>query len=303
MGTYPPRAKWQRPAWLAATVADRVPDVLATHRYDVTLLQREFASTLQTLEGLTHRPRVFDVDDALWLLPRGGFASRIAGACDRVICGNAYLAEYFRRFNDDIVVLPTAVDTARFTPRSSEAAPGDVEAPVVIGWSGSSGGFHYLDAIDAALARVVRERPGVRLRLLADRPREFAGVPADRVEFIRWSAEAEVDAIRGMDIGLMPLEDSEWERGKCSYKMLLYLACGVPAVVSPVGMNLEVLAGAEIGRGARTTDEWTAALLELVDDAAARARLGAAGRALVEERYSWNTVAPALARTLAGVSA
>lgn len=294
IGTYPPPARWRRPAWLVATIADRLPDVVASHRYDVTLLQREFVSTLKTLEGLTRRPRVFDVDDALWLLPRGGFAARIAGRCDRVICGNSFLAEYFGRFNRDVVILPTAVDTQRFSP-----APRPSRDEVVIGWSGSSGGFKYLDALDEPLAAVMRERRHVRFRLLADRPRVFPGVAADRVEYVPWSPASEVGAISTMDIGVMPLDDSPWERGKCSYKMLLYLACGVPAVVSPVGMNAEVLAAADLGRGPTSAAEWRAALLELVDDASLRARLGEAGRGLVQRRYSWDAVAPALAAALA----
>lgn len=294
VGSYPPDQRWKRPLWLAATLADRLPDVVATHRYDATLLQREFVSTLETLERLTRRPRVFDVDDAIWMVERHGAAGRIARRCDRVICGNAFVAEYFGRFTRDVVVIPTAVDTARFRPVPRAAS----ETELVIGWSGSSGGFAYLDAIDEALAQVVRERSHVRIRLIADRPRVFKGVPPDRVEFVRWTPQSEAEAVASMHIGIMPLAGTEWERGKCSFKMLQYLACGVPALVSPVGMNVEVLEAAPVALAARSLQEWRSQLLTLVDDAALRASLGAVGRRLVESRYSWNAVAPQLARAL-----
>lgn len=294
VGSYPPRAAWKRGLWLASTLIDRVPDVIATHRYDVTLLQREFVSTLKTLEGFTRSPRVLDVDDAIWMVERADAAGRIASRCDRVICGNSFLAEYFSRHTRDVVVIPTAVDTARFRPWEGQRPTTDV----VIGWSGSSGGFGYLDSIDEALAQVVRERPNVRIRLVADRSRVFKGIPPDRVEFVQWTPESEADAVRTMDVGMMPLAGTEWERGKCSLKMLQYLACGVPALVSPVGMNVEVLDAAPVGLAARNLAEWRTQLLELVDDASLRAKLGAAGPPLVESRYSWNAVAPALARAL-----
>jgi glycosyltransferase involved in cell wall biosynthesis len=293
VGAYPPRSQWRRPLWLASTIADRVPDVIATYRHDVTLLQREFVSTIKTIEGLTKAPRVLDVDDAIWMHERGGTARRIALCCDRVICGNSFLAEYFGRFTDT-VVLPTAVDTQKFFPLVGTRD----ETEVIIGWSGSSGGFPYLDAIDPALAQVVKERPNVRIRLMADRPRTFVGVPPDKVDFLRWTPEAEADGVRTMHIGIMPLAGTEWERGKCSFKMIQYLACGIPAVVSPVGMNNEVLAASPVGLAATTTADWRSQLIALVDDAAARAEFGAAGRALVERHYSWSVVAPQLAAAL-----
>ena len=293
VGAYPPSAKWRRPLWIASTIADRLPDVMATYRYDVTLLQREFVSTIKTMEGLTKAPRVLDVDDAIWLMERGGTSRRIARLCDRVICGNSFLAEYFGKFTETVVV-PTAVDTEKFRPLEG---PRD-EPEVIIGWSGSSGGFAYLDTIDPALALVVKERPNVRIRLVADRSRTFVGVPPEKVEFWKWTPESEVEGIRTMHIGIMPLADTDWERGKCSFKMIQYLACGVPAVVSPVGMNNEVLAAAPVGLAASTLADWRTQLLSLVDDAAMRLTLGAVGRALVEERYSWTAVAPQLAAAL-----
>jgi glycosyltransferase involved in cell wall biosynthesis len=225
-GTYPPRARLARPFWLAATLADRLPDVLRSHRFDVTFLQRELVSTLETWERLTGRPRVLDVDDALWLYRGGRFIRRIAAGCDAVICGNAFLAEYFAGWHPSVHIVPTAVDTARFAPGRAPAAGS------TIGWSGSASGLPYLHAIEDALDAVLRARPAARLRVVCNASPQFARLPADRVDFVPWTPGTEVTALQDLAVGIMPLPDTDWERGKCSFKMLLYMACGVPVVVS-----------------------------------------------------------------------
>lgn len=294
VGSYPPVSTWRRPGWLAATLVDRVPDVFATHQADVTVLQRELVSTLVTLEGLTRRPRVLDVDDALWALPRGGFAARLARQCDRVIAGNAFLAEWFGRHCRDVVIVPTAVDTGRFAPSPREASES-----VVLGWSGASGGLPYLEAMVPALAEAMARRPNVRLRVLSDRPPRLDPLPPSRVEYVRWGPEVEVPTIQGFDLGLMPLRDSTWERGKCSYKMLLYMSCGVPALVSPVGMNVEVLARGDVGAGV-PDGAWADAIVEWVDDAARRQHASRVARQVVDRHYSVASIAPRLAAAIAG---
>lgn len=296
-GAYPPQGTWRRLAWAPASLADRVPAVLASHRYDVTVLQRELLSTFVTLEGLTTRPRVLDVDDALWTLPRGGFAARLARRCDRVIAGNEYLAEWFGLHCRDVVIVPTAVDTDRFRP-SPRAADGHI----IIGWSGASGGLAYLERIGDAIGRVLRAHPTARLRVLSDQPPRLPSVPASQLDFVPWSVASEVETIQSFDLGLMPLPDTPWERGKCSYKMLLYLACGVPALVSPVGMNRRVLTEGAVGAGV-SDDAWCEVLTDWIGDATRREAAGRAGRQLVASRYSRAVVAPQLADAIRGVRA
>ncbi len=301
ISNYPPRSRWLRPLWLPATVAARVPAIAATRAADVTLLQRELVSTLSTLEGLTRRPRVFDVDDAIWLRRGGAFAAAIVRGCDLVIAGNDYLAEWFLRHNRRVVVLPTAVDTARFRPRDADVEDGGDRA-VVIGWSGTSSNLEYLRAIEGPLARVLHERPRCRLEVCSSEPPRFAGLPADRVRFDPWSPATESAFIRRLDIGLMPLPENEWTLGKCSFKMLLYMACGVPPVVSPVGMNAQVLDRGTIGLGAKTDAQWVEALLALIDDAGLRRRYGNAGAGLAASDYSVTALAPRLAALLEDVA-
>ena len=286
---YPPVRKWLRPFWGGAALAIRVPAVLATHRYDVAFLQRELISTFLTLEPLTKRPRVLDVDDAIFL-HRGG---RLARQCDLVICGNDYLAENFGRWNENIAVIPTAVDTVRYVPKDAHH-----QEQSVIGWIGTSGNLKYVYEIESALRKVFEARPDAVLRVISDSRPSFGQIPEQKVDYIRWSPEKEVEDIQGMAIGIMPLPNSPWERGKCSYKMLQYMACGVPVVVSPVGMNTQVLALGQAGIAASGQQEWVDALLGLLTDAKMRETMGETGRLIVEKYFSINVIAPRIARSL-----
>ena len=292
---YPPARKWLRPMWLPVSLAARVPGVAATWNSDVTLIGREFISTLNTLESFTRRPRVFDVDDAIWLRRGGGFARHLARRMDVVVAGNDYLAEWFGRYCADVEILPTAVDCHRFVPGSKSEAGGK---GIVVGWSGTSGNLPFLYEIEEALAQVMKERPDVRFQVSSDKPPRFRHLPADRVDYVRWSFDNEVGFFQSLDVGLMPLADNEWSRGKCSYKMLLYLSCGVPVVVSPVGMNAQVLQAAEVGLGARDQNEWKTSILALLSDDGGRREMGATGRELIVEKFSTTVLGERLARIL-----
>jgi len=240
---------------------------------------------------------VLDVDDAIWLYGGEAFARRLAGLCDVVACGNAFLAEWFARSHPRVELLPTAVDTARFVPAPALAAE---DAPV-IGWSGSASTLPYLHAIEQPLGEVLRRNPRATLRVVCDRPPDLPSLRG-RVAFVRWSPEVEVRSIQDMTVGLMPLDDSVAARGKCSLKMLLYMACGVPVVVSPIGANRDVLSRGEVGFGALSADDWVDAL-DLILRAPERAReIGARGRAVVEEHFSVQALAPRLATLLRGVA-
>ena len=296
-GQYPPRVRWVRSFWALATLAERLPNVVMSHRYDAVLLQREIMSSFVTLEPLTTRPRILDVDDAIFLQRGGGFAKRLAELSDRVICGNNYLAEWFGRWNINVDVIPTAVDTERYFP-DAETKPSD--SPLVIGWIGTSGNYKYLYGIEGALAKVIRAYSGTRLKVVGDQLPEFQHLSLDQVDFVPWSEAIEVQAIQSMDIGIMPLEDSPWARGKCSFKMLQYLATGLPVVVSPVGMNAEILTLGELGIGATTERQWIDGLIALLENRTLRARFGAEGRRVVESSFSIRVVAPRLARSLRG---
>ena len=288
LGAFPPRRQALRPAWLAGTLAQRLPHIAAGWQADVTLLQREMVSTLPSLEGLTRRPRVVDIDDAVHLYRGGVAARRLARLADLVVVGNRWLAEIWRQWNPAVEILPTPVDTDAIAVRSFPERP-------AIGWIGSAGNLHYLTAIAPALERIISRFPGTEIAVCCDRPPELPGLP---VRYVPWSEEAEADFLASITVGLMPLADGPWERGKCSFKMLQYMAAGRPCVASPVGMNSELLAEAEIGHAATTLDEWSEALSSLLAEREAAEHVGAVGRALAVKRYSVTALAPQLAALL-----
>lgn len=298
-GQYPPAARWRRPLWFGCRLAEAFAAAPRSRRCDLVLFQRELLSTFVTAEPFYGRPRVLDVDDAIWLHRRGSYALRLARLCDAVICGNGYLADHFSASGRKIFILPTAVDTRQFTPKAS--AP---ERPV-IGWSGSSSNLHLLESLDDALAVVLERHRGAKLRVVCDRAPRFLRVPSDAIEYIPWSPAVEVSALQGFSVGLMPLADNAWALGKCAFKMLTYMACGIPVVVSPVGMNDEILRKAEVGLAARNDGEWVDRIDWLLSHQEHAVQMGANGRQLVEEEYSLSTLAPKLAgmlREIAGAA-
>jgi glycosyltransferase involved in cell wall biosynthesis len=288
LGAFPPRRQVLRPAWLVGTLAQRLPHIAAGWQADITLLQREMVSTLPSLEGLTRHPRIVDIDDAVHLYRGGIAARRLARLADLVVVGNSWLAEIWRGWNPAVEILPTPVDTDAIAVRSFPDRP-------AIGWIGSAGNLHYLTAIAPALERVVSRFPETEIAVCCDQPPALPGLP---VRYVPWSEAAEADFLASITIGLMPLADGPWERGKCSFKMLQYMAAGRPCVASPVGMNSELLADTDLGRAAATLDEWSEALSSLIAERAAAERMGLAGRALAVERYSVTALAPRLAALL-----
>jgi glycosyltransferase involved in cell wall biosynthesis len=245
---------------------------------------------------------VLDVDDAIWLLS-ASTAERLARSVDLVVCGNEYLRARFAAWSRNVTVIPTAVDVSRFHPATPRPRSG---SPLVIGWRGTSSGHKYLAAIEPALRQVLLANRSATVRIISDRPVPLATLPSDRVEFVRWSPAIEVTALQDLTVGIIPLEDTDWARGKCSFTMLTYMACGVPVVASNVGMNADVFAHGPCGFPASTAADWVDALTMLLAYPQMRANAGAVGRSIVETEYSTERVAGTLAAALkevAGVTA
>ncbi len=269
-----------------AKLLGRAPGVIASRAADATWLEREMIAEAFTLERFLGKPLVFDVDDAIWA---GGdqaarSAERIAERADVVLAGNSYIAEWFGCRARDIRVVPTGLDTARFSPAAREGA-----RRFRLVWTGLAYNFTYLYAIEDLLAPFLTQRDA-EIVIIAERSPQFRRIDPNRVVFVRWSPENEAQALRSADVGLMPLPDDEWSRGKCSLKMIQYMATGLPAVVSPVGMNRDILAMAEVGIAAQEHDDWRAALDLLWGDEPLRARLGSAGRDLAVSHFSRDAV-------------
>lgn len=202
-----------------------------------------------------------------------------------VVAGNAYLADYARRAGAlRVEVIPTVIDLARYPVKDAAGAP----EVFTIGWIGSPTTARYLRDIAPALAQVCQDRRA-RVRLVGSGPVELPGVP---MEVVAWSEETEVDEIRGFDVGIMPLPDEPWARGKCGFKLIQYMACGLPVVASPVGVNSEIVTNDFNGYLATTHVDWVQALDKLLQDADLRRRMGNEGRQRVENHYCLQVSAP-----------
>lgn len=293
-----PRA-W--PAKAAATgsgVRRRVLDALAARHHDLVIVHRESLPIGPAwFERLLKRigiPYAFDFDDAIYLpaaseanrrlawLKSAGKTRRAVGGARMVIAGNEYLADWARRYTARVTVIPTTIDTDAYRP---VARPKPVR--VCIGWSGSPTTIVHLRLIEPVLRELQREHD-VRIRVIGD---ESYRIDGTAVEALAWRAKSEVADLSEIDIGIMPLPDDEWSRGKCGLKALQYMALGIPTVLSPVGVNCEIARG-DAAVLASTEAEWRDALAALIDDADLRARLGAAGRARVESDYSVTAMMP-----------
>ena len=244
---------------------------------------------------------VIELDDAIYLthghkkkMPQ--LLSMSAGA----IVGNEQLASYAERFTSRVYVVPTVVDTNRFVPdgQRSYVLAGHPPAPITIVWMGLACNLRYLNVLAPAL-RALQSRFRMSLRVICSEPPQLPGV---NIEFRAWDMQREVLDVQDASIGVMPLEDTEWARGKCGLKLLQYLAVGLPAVASPVGVNREIITNGVNGYLASTEQEWYDSLERLCHGAQLREQMGKAGRRMVEAQYSLAVWGPRLAkayRTLA----
>lgn len=274
-------------------LALRAPGIVGSYRADVTWLERNFVPGLDDAAVLLGKPLVLDIDDAIWLYnPLGkSQVARLARRADMVFAGNRFIADWCSQFCRNIRVVPTAVDASRFVPRPMGKEP---DAPFVVGWTGTSGNFPYLKAIESALDPFLRRHPSAQVMVIADRaPRELS-LPAGQLVFHPWTPDTEHLLLQEFDVGIMPLDDSDLSRGKCSYKLLQYMAAGLPVIASPYGMNAEVLMCADIGYAATTASDWLEAL-ETCKASPARIRAqGATGRRVLLEKYSLPVVSSLL---------
>ena len=240
---------------------------------------------------------VYDFDDALqWDLGQGGLVRRLAPKAakarvavrhsDRVIAGNAVLADWASRHHHDVVVIPSCVAPGDYTRKTSYA----LHDPPRLGWIGSPHNEACLRLIERALVEVHR-RTGARLTLVGTTAPSL-GVLESFIDRVAWSPDSQRTALAAMDIGLMPLEATAYSLGKCGYKLLQYAAAGLPAVASPLGVNAELLDRFGMP-AARTQDDWAAAVLGLVGSSeATRERLGRAACELTCRHYSYDAWLP-----------
>lgn len=290
---------------LRQSLPQRLRALAAARHYDAVCVHRVLLPAFEHYWLHRAAPRyAFDFDDAVMLRDsaaarfdswqrRRRFARMVRGA-GAVIAGNQYLAGWASRYRRDVRVIPTAVDLTAYPP----ALP-DVRAAVV-GWMGTRPNLPYLRHVLPALRRLAALRPDLRLQVVCDD--DFAA-PQLNLTSKRWSRTEEVADLRGFSVGIMPLPDDPWTRGKCALKILQYHAAGVPVVCAPVGANRDVVEDGVSGFFAESEDEWVARLDALLGDAELRRRFATRGRDIVRQRYCLEVTLPPLVDALLGARA
>ncbi|MCO5273636.1 MAG: glycosyltransferase family 4 protein [Flavobacteriales bacterium] len=264
-------------------------------RYDLIIVQREAFMTGSTyFERMLKRtgiPFVFDFDDAIWTmdvsegnkklswLKSPAKTAALIAMADLVIAGNRYLADYAKYHNANVAVIPTTIDTESYTVK-----PARNDGPVNIVWTGSPTTIRHLNLAIPVLVQIKRKfGDRIGFTIIGDPSFKMAELG---IQGQPWRPQQEVSDLSCGDIGIMPLPDDEWARGKCGLKGLQYMALGLPTLMSPVGVNTEIIQHGVNGFLPRTDEEWVELISRLVEDADLRARMGAEARRTVEERYS-----------------
>lgn len=285
----------------------RLKTLLAAGSFDLVWIEYEaFPWVPWMLERLALPagiPIVSDYDDAIFhrydmhgsglvraLLGRK--IERVMAHATLVTAGNGYLADRARTAGARAVeIVPTVVDTQSYRP----GAP--TGRPPVFGWIGSPSTWQQYVVPMLPLLKETAKACGARLTVVGSGLPEKSG-PAAMPQFLDWSESSEVESIQGMDIGLMPLTDDPWSRGKCGYKLIQYMACGLPVVASPVGVNTQIVEHGVNGFLADRDADWRRALQTLAENPELRARMGRAGREKVEREYSLQAYGPRVAAML-----
>lgn len=227
---------------------------------------------------------VFDFDDAIFVPRSGRFSQRPArfrrmvAGCDHVWAGNSYLAAEAGRFSRHVSVVPTSIEIERYTPVSDKSRD---EAVLV--WIGSRSTRKYLVDILPVLENACAGCVGLRLKIIADFELQSGVLPIDNIP---WSQATEALELANSSIGIAPMRDDPWTRGKCGLKVLQYMASGLPVITSPYGVNRDLVTHGETGFHAASEPEWLSGITTLAGDPGRAAAMGAAGRRKCETGYT-----------------
>jgi glycosyltransferase involved in cell wall biosynthesis len=283
----------------------RIRIILKARQFDLVWLEYEMLPWLPSWVELNLLPKKFplvvDYDDAVFHRydqHRFGLVRKVLGnkidavmrRADIVMAGNAYLATRAKQAGAmRVELLPTVVDASRYAVIDKKDS-----SLITIGWIGQPSTAKYLVQLMPVLEKIMIKHSACVVAI-GPKPAQFQHLP---VEVRSWSEETEVVEIQQFDIGIMPLSESLWERGKCGYKLIQYMACGKPVVATPIGVNCVIVQHGINGFLASTEAEWCESLDQLCQDAALRKRMGDEGRKMMEQHYSLQVAAPRLAELL-----
>ena len=278
------------------SILKRLKDIRRAKNYDFVFIQREAFMTGTTFFehklSKTKAKIIYDFDDSIWLtdkneankklsfLKNPGKTAEIIKICDVVVAGNQYLADYAMQFNPNVKIIPTTIDTDWYKPNIKA----NDETSICLGWSGSFSTLkHFVLAVPALLR--IKEKFGgaIHFKLIGDE--NYLNQDLD-LKGVAWNSTTEIKDLSDIDIGIMPLPDDEWSKGKCGLKGLQYMGLGIPTVMSPVGVNTDIIADGENGFLADSAEEWVEKLSLLIENKALRAKIGQNGRTTVVNHYS-----------------
>lgn len=275
-------------------------DVLKAGKYDLVIVEHQafpyLPFFLDYITKILNKNIILEFDDAIYLThPKK--MPKLIKMCKAIIVGNDFLKDYAIKNNQNVVVVPTMIDISRYSINPPHTIPlpqgeREIKSPLLTGggmgeegkiiicWIGLAYNIDYLKQLADVFRRLSDK---IFLKIISNKCIEIEGV---NVIFKKWSIETEVEEIQSSHIGIMPLKDNEWSRGKCGLKLLQYMAAGIPAVASPVGVNKEIIQDGKNGFLTSTEDEWYEKLSRLCEDSELRRKIGLEGRKTVEERYS-----------------
>ncbi len=275
--------------WTSLTAELKAADVVFVQRKRLPLV---ILSLLRSMR----KKIVYDFDDAVMFknsLSENPYSRRRQMSFKRQLCftdlviaGNLFLKEEAEKHNSRVMVLPTPVDADRYKEKQYGARD-----TVNIGWVGDHGSIHYMESYKDVWEELGRKYTNVVLTIICDTFIETKDIKTRKVQ---WRSETEIENLMDLDIGVMPLFDDLWSRGKCGFKIIQYMGVGVPAVCTPVGINRDVVEDGKNGFWAETKSEWIDKLSTLIEDRELRQRMGKAGRREIMDHYTVQTCAPRL---------
>lgn len=272
----------------------RVPfyDVVFIHREATPLGPPVFEWMIAKVFG---KKIIYDFDDAIWLTDRLNetwwtkalkYRKKVSLICEwsyKVSCGNQYLTDFARTYNQRAVRNPTTIETQQWHNPGMYEKKRIRDTDIIIGWTGSHSTLKYLKDIESVLQRIESNFPLVKVLIIAD---QKPSLNLRSLVFVPWNEKTEIEDLMLVDIGIMPLPDDEWSRGKCGFKALQYMALEIPAIASPVGVNSTIIDAGKNGFLCSTPEEWENALTTLIRDSELRKKMGTEGRIKVESAYS-----------------
>ncbi|MCB0402677.1 MAG: glycosyltransferase family 4 protein [Flavobacteriales bacterium] len=272
----------------------RLNDVMRANRYDIIFIQREaFITGTTFFEKRFSKSKaklIFDFDDSIWLsnvsdankkwnwLKNPDKTRKIISFSDLIFAGNAYLAEYALQFNKQVTIIPTTIDTDEYRRMDIK------NDTICIGWSGSITTIQHFEYALPFL-KEIKDRYGDSISIKVIGDSSYTNTELG-IQGIGWNKADEIRELSGMDIGIMPLPDDEWAKGKCGLKGLQYMAMGIPTIMSPVGVNSEIIQDGTNGFLASGQAEWVEKIARLIDEESLRKSVGKAGRETVLKQYS-----------------